>query len=47
MKDQMLETQELMATAPNLLIFMRRYEIIDFHWGFLAIFYKMDASTKI
>ena len=36
-----------MAIAPKTLIFMRRYEVIDFHWGFLAIFYKMEASTKI
>ena len=35
-----------MAIAPKSLIFMRRYEVTDFHWGFLAIFYNMEASTK-
>ena len=26
---------------------MRRYEVTDFTWHFLTIFYKMDVSTKI
>ena len=37
----------LEAVAPKSLIFMRRYEVTDFPWHFLTIFYKMDVSMKI
>ena len=37
---------ELAAIAPKSLIFMRRYEVTDFPWHFLTIFYKMDVSTN-
>ena len=29
--------------APKSLIFMRRYEVTDFSWYFLAIVYKIEA----
>ena len=29
------------------LIFMRRYEVMNFPWDFVAIFYKMDVSTNM
>ena len=35
---------ELTAIAPNSLILMRRYEVTDFPWYFLTIFYIVRRS---
>ena len=33
--------------VPNSLICMRKYKATDFPWGFLVIFYKLEALMKI
>ena len=46
-EDQTFKPENSRPYHSKSLIFMRRYENTDFHWHFLTIFCKMEASMKI